>query len=55
MNLKDTLPWAFGLSQKSGETVPPDVKANTKPLRSVLLYLKRDGKMISLSGFLTIK
>ncbi len=55
VNLKDTLPWAFGLSEKSGETVPPDVKANTKPLRSVLLYLKRDGKRISLSGFLTIK
>ena len=39
----------------SPEAIPPDVRANTKPLQSVLLYTKQDGKRTTISGFLTIK
>ncbi len=39
----------------SPEAIPPDVRANTKPLQSAILYTKQDGKRTTISGFLTIK
>ena len=60
VNLKQALPLLFGLGDAmsesdSPEAIPPDVRANTKPLQSVLLYTKQDGKRMTISGFLTIK
>ncbi len=60
VNLKQALPLLFGLGDAmsesdSPEAIPPDVRANTKPLQSVLLYTKQDGKRTTISGFLTIK
>jgi Protein of unknown function (DUF3352) len=55
LNLEDGLPWAFDYAEREGETVPPDARANTRPLGSALLYAQKDGKRITLSGFVTIK
>ena len=59
-NLKLTIPLILGLADSmsesdSPEAIPPDVRANVKPLQSVLLYSKQDGKRTTVSGFLTIK
>ena len=59
-NLKVALPLLFGLGDAmsesdSGEAVSPEVRANTKPLQSAILYTKQDGKRTTISGFLTIK
>jgi hypothetical protein len=59
-NLKLSLPLILGLANSmsefdSPEAIPPDVRANIKPLRSALLYSKQDGKRTTISGFLTIK
>jgi hypothetical protein len=55
LNLQDGLPWAFDYAEREGSPVPADARANTKPLESAFLYSEKDGKRISLSGFLTIK
>lgn len=55
LNLRDLLPWAFDYAENTGETVPADARANTKPLESAFFYSEKDGKRISLTGFLTIK
>ena len=59
-NLKVALPLLFGLGDAmsesdSPEAISPDVRANTKPLQSAILYTKQDGKRTTISGFLTIK
>jgi Protein of unknown function (DUF3352) len=59
-NLKLTIPAIFGLldavsESDSPEAIPPDVRANTKPLRSAILYTKQDGDRTTVSGFVTIK
>jgi hypothetical protein len=59
-NLKLTIPAVFGLldsisESDSPEAIPPDVRANTKPLRSAILYTKQDGDRTTIYGFLTIK
>jgi Protein of unknown function (DUF3352) len=59
-NLKLTIPALFGLldavsESDSPEAIPPDVRANTKPLHSAILYTKQDGDRTTVSGFLTIK
>jgi hypothetical protein len=59
-NLKLTIPLVFGLldavsESDSPEAIPPDVRANTKPLRSAILFTKQDGDRTTISGFLTIK
>jgi len=59
-NLKLTIPLILGLADSmsesdSPEAIPPDVRANVKPLQSALLYSKQDGKRTTVSGFLTIK
>jgi hypothetical protein len=60
VNLKVALPLIFGFADAmsesdSPEAIPPDVRANIKPLQSALLYSKQDGKRTTISGFLTIK
>jgi uncharacterized protein DUF3352 len=59
-NLKLTIPAVFGLLDGVSETglpgaVPPDVRANVKPLQSAILYTKQDGDRTTLSAFVTIK
>jgi hypothetical protein len=59
-NLKLTIPAIFGVldavsESDSPEAIPPDVRANTKPLQSAILYTKQDGDRTTVSGFLTIK
>src|SRR5262245_3125745 len=59
-NLEVTIPAVFGLLDAASEygstgAVPPDVRANIKPLRSAILYTKQDGDRTTISGFLTIK
>jgi hypothetical protein len=53
-NLRDGLPFVFDYAARSGDPVTADVRANTKPLESVLLFAERDGDRLSLSGFITI-
>ena len=55
-NLDAGLPYVFDFAEMSEPgSITPDVRANTKPLRSAVLYAEQDGKRTSLSGFLTIK
>ena len=55
-NLESGLPYVFDFAEMDEPgSITPDVRANTKPLRSVVFYAKQDGKRTSLSGFLTIK
>ncbi len=55
-NLGAGLPYIYKFAESSTPgSITPEVRANTKPLQSVFLYAKRDGKRVSLSGFLTIK
>jgi hypothetical protein len=54
-NLKLSLPLIFGLAGDTGDSLPPDVRANVKPLKSAILYTKQDGDRTTISGFLTIK
>jgi hypothetical protein len=59
-NLKLTIPLVFGIldaasESDSPEAIPADVRANTKPLRSAILYTKQDGERTTISGFVTIK
>jgi hypothetical protein len=59
-NLKLTIPAVFGLidavsDSDSPEAIPPDVRANVRPLHSAIVYTKQDGDRTTLSGFVTIK
>jgi hypothetical protein len=54
-NLKVSLPLIFGLAGATGDSVPPEVRENVKPLRSAILYTKQDGDRSTVSGFVTIK
>jgi hypothetical protein len=53
LNLKSGIPYVFHLVGSG--SVPPDVRANTAPLHSTVLYSKQDGDRTTISGFLTIK
>jgi hypothetical protein len=43
VDLKDALPAVSGVAQLANQTLPPQVEANLRPLRSLLLYGSRDG------------
>ncbi len=53
LNLKSGIPYVFHLVGSG--SVPPDVRANTAPLHSTVLYSKQDGDRSTISGFVTIK
>ncbi len=53
LNLKSGIPYVFHLGGPG--SVPPDVRANTAPLHSTVLYSKQDGDRSTISGFLAIK
>jgi hypothetical protein len=54
-DLQSGLPYAFRLVEQSGDVVPPETRANTKPLEAALVYLRKDGNRLRISGFVTIK
>ena len=54
-DLEDGLPYVLRLAAQSGSNVPPEVFANTKPLRGTVVYLVKDGDALRMSGFVTIK
>jgi hypothetical protein len=55
-NLEAGLPYVFDFAETDEPgSITPDVRANTKPLKSAVFYAEQDGKRTSLSGFLTIK
>jgi hypothetical protein len=59
-NLKLTIPALFGFlgggsRSDPAAALPPDVRANVKPLQSAILYTKQDGDRTTISAFVTIK
>lgn len=52
VDLKDALPAAEGLAQLANQAIPPQVDANLKPLRSLLVYGTRDAGLQSLVAYL---
>jgi Protein of unknown function (DUF3352) len=55
LNLDAGLPYAYGFAAKRGERVPLEVRANTAPLGSLLLYSTKNGDQLRVSGFLAIQ
>jgi hypothetical protein len=47
VDLKDALPAVTGFANLANTKLPPDVEANLKPLRSLLVYGSRDGAVES--------
>jgi hypothetical protein len=54
-NLEEGLPYVFTFVEREGNNVPPEVRANVGPLRSLLLSATQEGNRFELSGFLAIK
>ena len=54
-DLKHGLPFLFYAARQSGTAVRPTAVANTRPLRSALIYLVPDPDGVKLSGSTTIK
>jgi hypothetical protein len=54
-DLKNGLPYAFLLAQRTGSVVPPEAFANVKPLSGAVAYLVKDGDALRISGFAAIK
>jgi hypothetical protein len=52
LNLESGIPYVF---RHAFGSVDPEVRANTAPLHSTVLYSKQDGARSTISGFLTIK
>jgi len=55
VNLKDSIPLVESLAQLGGSTVPPDVSANLRPLRTFVLWVGSGENLTSLSLFLEVK
>jgi hypothetical protein len=56
LNLKSGIPYVFDrLGAAASGSIRPEVRANTAPLHSTVLYSKQDGDRATISGFLTIK
>jgi hypothetical protein len=45
VNLKDAVPAISGFAQLANQNLPPQVEANLKPLRSLLVFGSRDGDL----------
>src|SRR5262249_54353060 len=56
LNLKSGIPYVFDrLGAAASGDLGPEVRANTAPLHSTVLYSQQDGDRATISGFLTIK
>jgi Protein of unknown function (DUF3352) len=54
-NLAQGLPFVFGLARSSGSVIPPAAVANTRPLRTALVYTEVESNSLRINGFATIK
>jgi Protein of unknown function (DUF3352) len=54
LDLEESLPMIFGLAEATDNQVPPAVRANLEPLRSVYVWGELDGRTSSFSAFLQI-
>lgn len=52
VDLKDAVPALEGFAQLANQKIPPNVDANLKPLRSLLVFGSRDGDVQSLVAYL---
>ena len=52
VNMKDAVPAAEGLAQLANQTIPAQLDANLKPLRSLLLYGSKEGGVQSFVLFM---
>jgi hypothetical protein len=51
VDLKDAVPAAEGLAKLANQTIPPEIDANLRPLRSLLVYASRDAGVQSFVAF----
>jgi hypothetical protein len=54
-NIPDTVAAFSGLASASGSSLPPDVEANLRPLRSSVLWSSQDGDSTDVQAFLEIR
>ncbi len=54
LDLEDGLPLVFGFADLSGEEIPPQLRRNLEPLRSLVAWAERDGRTSSAELFLAI-
>lgn len=54
-NIPDTVAAFSGLASASGSSLPPDVEANLRPLRSTVLWSSQDGDSTDVQAFLEIR
>jgi Protein of unknown function (DUF3352) len=54
-NLQEGLPYVYEFAEREGETIPQEVRANTAPLRSLLISATEEGNRFEFSGFLAIE
>jgi hypothetical protein len=52
LDLKDALPAVSGFAQLANQKLPPQVEANLRPLRSLLVYGSRDGAVQTFVAYL---
>jgi hypothetical protein len=55
VNLKDTIPWVLSLAQLGSTRVPPEVRDNLRPLRTLMAYGTHDGATSRFTLFLEVK
>ena len=55
VDLDEGLTSLFDFAEREGETVPPEARTNTEPLRSLVVYGEQDGERTRLTGFLSIE
>jgi hypothetical protein len=51
VDIKDALPAVSGFAQLANQTLPPQVEANLRPLRSMLVFGSRDGDIQSFVAY----
>jgi hypothetical protein len=54
LNLNEGATWAFDLAERSGKTVPPQVRENVEPLDSFIAYSTREDGRSRGAGFLAL-
>ena len=54
VNIPDTVTMVSGLASSSGDSIPPDVQANLRPLHSAVLWSSADGDSTDVQAFVEI-
>ena len=55
VDLEEAIELGTSFARVAGESVPPDVEANTRPLQSFLMYSSQDGDETRFAGFVGIE